>query len=382
MDKYKLFELLLIAIICLSIANYSGYLKVEPSLLFVLMSIGMYVLFKVVSSQEQNVEGFDGSTVAFDKEAFINLNAIVAELVQTDRTTIPGNLIVKGDIICEKDVRALGKVKVGTFGKAMMVISTGRIGNEQAGQIAFDGDGWKRCFNWGTSNYNKGIASNRFWCDGLCDFTTISAKGDVICNTRITTNNLTATSIYTFSIDTDQLKGHAWGESSINILDGLTLFTRDKLHGIRMFQGGNLKGIRLQTTGIIYAHTAEVRLDKKISCTEVKTDYMYAFSIDTDVLKGHAYNANSGIINVLSGISFKHSNQRGLFVNSSGGGSLDGALMLHGGESYMSFGEVEDGNTTVVFANKDAPINAVFIRPTNRRIEYDKNPCKPGKLCR
>jgi hypothetical protein len=39
---------------------------------------------------------FDGSSVAFDKEAFENLNRIVNEIAGDGRLTIPGNLIVQG----------------------------------------------------------------------------------------------------------------------------------------------------------------------------------------------------------------------------------------------------------------------------------------------
>ena len=45
-------------------------------------------------TKKLKVEPLDGSTVAFDKEAFVNLNAIVNELVKKDSNN--SNLIVKG----------------------------------------------------------------------------------------------------------------------------------------------------------------------------------------------------------------------------------------------------------------------------------------------
>lgn len=93
-------------------------------------------------------------------------------------------------------------ITVGTDENAKMQIRQARIGNKRAGDIEFGngGDNWKRCYNYNTNNYNRGIASGEFWCSGAI-------------NTH---------SIYTQVIDTDQLKGHAWGSNyKIHIPNGI-----------------------------------------------------------------------------------------------------------------------------------------------------------------
>lgn len=296
----KLLEYLMIIIIVLMLMNYADYVELEPKLVMLMFSIALYVMFKC-STTSSKVEGLDGGSVAFDKDAFTNLNKLVSALVNNEETRIPGNLVVDGTItvkdtnnkgnnitgattikgvttfendaimnggkhfyhksdsasvygdgedkadgndgkICyttEWGGRGLhivgikngnegrivrfhtqsnytGHVKtntiavdswitVGTDENAKMQIRQARIGNKRAGDIEFGngGDNWKRCFNYNTSDYNRGIASGEFWCSG-----------------RINTHT-----IYTHVIDTDQLKGHAWGGPNINLLGGINLRT-------------------------------------------------------------------------------------------------------------------------------------------------------------
>lgn len=63
------------------------------------------------------------------------------------------------------------------YGNSGMRIRPGKIGNPQAGDISFDGDGWKRCFNYGTGTYNKGIAAKNLYAEGRSDFANVVVHG-------------------------------------------------------------------------------------------------------------------------------------------------------------------------------------------------------------
>ena len=90
--------------------NYAEHIKVNTNLMILLVTIALYVNAQTQKTHQQKVEPLDGSTVAFDKEAFVNLNAIVNELVKKDSVTIPGNLIVKGTTVLEDAVTAKKQV--------------------------------------------------------------------------------------------------------------------------------------------------------------------------------------------------------------------------------------------------------------------------------
>ena len=324
MRSNLVFEAILVTITIITILNYLEVMNVDLKLLFVLLSIGLCIVYKYKAEfpkPDSKVEAFSGSEVAFDKEAFINLNKIVAELLKKNQTTIPGNLIVEGTITCkgtahfeqnlniadgkqlnmhkksrikfgfgapdgkdtddgtmgwnihgrdglnivgkssnnnkrntfvwgnvqmynsllvDKDVRATGAVEAGPIGKGMMRMKNGRIGNQFAGDIAFDNGGWKRCFKWNTTTLYTGIAATALHAENSINnngkiygrgiITTPSINVTTITSTNINnannldTKKVKASTIYTHLIDTDQLKGHAWGaKGHIYIPDGITL---------------------------------------------------------------------------------------------------------------------------------------------------------------
>lgn len=73
----------------------------------------------------------DGTSVAIDKTAFENLNRIVKELFKTDRTVIPGDLEIQGNLIVNGvipgDLKIQGNLIVGGHAsvlKQMMVMDT------------------------------------------------------------------------------------------------------------------------------------------------------------------------------------------------------------------------------------------------------------------
>ena len=102
----KMFDAIMITIIIIASLNYADYIKVDTKLMIVLLAIALYVTAKNMQKTQtsKKVEPLDGSTVAFDKEAFVNLNNIVNELVKKDSVTIPGNLIVLGKTTFKDDV--------------------------------------------------------------------------------------------------------------------------------------------------------------------------------------------------------------------------------------------------------------------------------------
>ena len=107
----KMYDVIMIVIIIIAALNYAGHIKVDTNLMMVLMAIALYVTAKQNQKNNSKVEPLDGSTVAFDKEAFVNLNKIVNELVKEDQVTIPGNLVVKGVTTMESDVNVNGTTK-------------------------------------------------------------------------------------------------------------------------------------------------------------------------------------------------------------------------------------------------------------------------------
>ena len=168
--RSKMHDIIMILIIIIAALNYAGYIKVDTNLMMLLVTIALYTSSIQKSNQKtqhsQNVEPLDGSTVAFDKEAFVNLNAIVNELVKKDSVTIPGNLIVKGELKVQhpdhaEDDKANFRIMVAKNGVA-------RLGNQHGGEIHFDHDGWKRFYTWEKpGEYTRGIHATEFYTDQI-----------------------------------------------------------------------------------------------------------------------------------------------------------------------------------------------------------------------
>tara|TARA_Y100000389_G_C17430362_1_gene502191 strand:+ start:790 stop:1815 length:1026 start_codon:yes stop_codon:yes gene_type:complete len=172
----------------ITIMNYAEYIKVDTKLMMVLLAIALYVTAKQSKNQNtsKHVEGLDGSTVAFDKEAFVNLNAIVNELVKKDSVTIPGNLIVKGTTTMEKDLNVHTSVNVGTDDNNAIRLRQNRIGTKGCGEIEFHmTNGWLRHYNYGTSEYRSGcgFASGAMWSTGTMNVQgALTVDGVTKCN--------------------------------------------------------------------------------------------------------------------------------------------------------------------------------------------------------
>ena len=296
----KMFDAIMITIIIIASLNYADYIKVDTKLMMVLLAIALYVTAKQnqkSSQKTQKVEPLDGSTVAFDKEAFVNLNNIVNELVKKDSVTIPGNLIVlgkttfeadmnvKGITTIEKDLNVHTSVNVGTDDANAVRIRQNRIGTKACADMYFNPNGWLHHFTYGGDGYrpNCGYAASYLYAGNHTHIVgslrvdkgtelhgTLNAHGQVTCNNtsisgltvggNLTIGGVTTQKgdlncsagirsawIYTGIVDTDQLKGHAWGAAGhISCPQNLVL-RKDNNNEIVMWDGN----IRLKATGVI-----------------------------------------------------------------------------------------------------------------------------------
>jgi hypothetical protein len=87
-------KLLTLILAILVFSKYVFNAKIHEKYIF-----GVTVLlafFSNFGNKYSAIEMFDGSSVAFDKEAFENLNRVVNEIAGEGKLTIPGNLIVQG----------------------------------------------------------------------------------------------------------------------------------------------------------------------------------------------------------------------------------------------------------------------------------------------
>ena len=87
-------KVLTILFAVLVLAKYVFNVKIHEKYFF-----GVAALLAIASNfgtKYSAIEMFDGSSVAFDKEAFENLNRVVNEIAGEGKLTIPGNLIVDG----------------------------------------------------------------------------------------------------------------------------------------------------------------------------------------------------------------------------------------------------------------------------------------------
>ena len=98
----KLKQLLSILFIICVIAKYVFNVKIHEKYIFFICAALIFVTN--FGDKYSAIEMFDGSSVAFDKEAFENLNRVVNEIAGEGKLTIPGNLVVQGKTTCEGDV--------------------------------------------------------------------------------------------------------------------------------------------------------------------------------------------------------------------------------------------------------------------------------------
>ena len=318
----------MIIIIVLMLMNYADYVELEPKLVMLMFSIALYVMFKC-STTSSKVEPFNGGSVAFDKDAFANLNKLVSALVNKDETRIPGNLVVDGTITV-KDTNKKGnnitgatnitgtttikgETFIGSVENTRMRIKDGKIGNKQAGDIEFGNgtDDWKRCYKYDTKTYARGIAGNEFWCDWSSGGRSTMRVG---------------------TLEVDNIVGYAWfnkpneNTGKINVGAGITFCTGNKdRNDFGIYQNWNGRpGVRFNTmTGFkmknnVYSHMnwdgrciirGNLQMDghgatgRDIQCGAINTHSIYTHVIDTDQLKGHAWGSNYKIY-IPNGIYF------------------------------------------------------------------------------
>lgn len=355
MKRTVVFDALMLLIVIVTVLNYAEQITIDPKLLIMLVTIALYVVYMTLKHRHKSdVEGFEGSSVAFDKEAFINLNKIVNELVKQDQVIIPGNLVVKGKIECE------GDVWVGVGENSKMRIADGRIGNKQGGDIRFDTDGWKRCRTWDTEEYNKGVAASDLYCANGLDTGTISNRGDLknvgmfICDGPSKFQNQVTRGTYSHFNWTD---GNCYIRSAVVMDASGGTGANIRCHDINahvVYARSNIEGHDIKARGAITAAG-------RVQCGDV-----YTGVVDTDQLKGHAWGA-AGHIHVPQGLIMRHSsgheiriwdNKIGLFAPN-GVTIPTGALYLterkheHRGRIYITN---KDGFDAQIYENGDGYI--------------------------
>lgn len=99
-----------ILFLALIILKYVFDMKIHDKYIYIVLAL---LLLKMnATSKYSAIEMFDGSSIAFDKEAFENLNRVVNEIAGQGKLTIPGNLIVQGTATFDKDVTMQKKLTV------------------------------------------------------------------------------------------------------------------------------------------------------------------------------------------------------------------------------------------------------------------------------
>jgi hypothetical protein len=93
-------KLLTICFVLLVILKYVFQVNIHEKYLFFIA--GVLAISTNFGRKSSAIEMFDGSTVAFDREAFENLNRVVNEIAGEGKITIPGNLEVLGTTTLKK----------------------------------------------------------------------------------------------------------------------------------------------------------------------------------------------------------------------------------------------------------------------------------------
>ena len=227
-------KILTIVFVILVLAKYVFNAKIHERYIFGVAAL--LAIFSNFGKQHSAIEMFDGSSVAFDKEAFENLNRIVNEIAGDGRLTVPGNLIVKGTAKFEKNCTLDKKLTVKdtstfekdcTLKKKLTVKDTSTFEKDCTlkkkldveGNSTFNGNctikGNKNMIVEGsgsvkinnqsmTGSSSNGIVGPKFLADSF------QCTGN---RTYIDKTN----GIRTETIDIDTLKGHAYGESRFRV---------------------------------------------------------------------------------------------------------------------------------------------------------------------
>lgn len=184
-------QMIALAFCALVIAKYVFKYKIDDVYIAALVAIMALIFAFNKPKPEPKVEMFSGSAVAFDKEAFENLNRIVYEIAGDGNLTIPGNLIVEGSVT----IKNKNNTGDGLNDNAMII--EGENADEKV-----------------TINKEGNISTTG----------TLDVDGKLTANSNVeiiktpnddTTGKLTAHTVYTHIVDTDQLKGHAFKNSSV-----------------------------------------------------------------------------------------------------------------------------------------------------------------------
>ena len=287
----KMFDAIMITIIIIASLNYADYIKVDTKLMMVLLAIALYVTAKQnqkSNQQSQKVEPLDGSSVAFDKEAFVNLNKIVNELVKKDQVTIPGNLIVKGKTTFEDDVSL-------NDGKGMLFLNKAyaRFGEGAAnrkdqydGEIAYGRHGEALCivgagkerniFTWGHLTSKEGGTLNCTYlkCTNISASSWIAVGENDANAVRIRQNRIGTKAcgdidfhptngwLRHYNYGTNNYRagcgfasGAMWSTGNINVQGALTVDGATELKGALTAQGVTCNNITVSGDAVVYGNS-------------------------------------------------------------------------------------------------------------------------------
>ena len=337
----KMFDAIMITIIIIASLNYADYIKVDTKLMMVLLAIALYVTAKQTQKsnqkiqKSQKVEPLDGSAVAFDKDAFVNLNAIVNELVKKDSVTIPGNLVVLGKTTFKDDVSI-------NDGKGMLFLNKAyaRFGEGAAnrrdqydGEIAYGRHGEALCivgsgkerniFTWGHLTSKEGGTLNCTYlkCDDLSANNNITAGTDDANMIRIRQNRVGTKGCGEMEFRSDGWIRHfTYGSGNYRANCGFaasTLYSRDHIRTegtLQVDKGTELKGTLTAHGQVTCNNTAvgALSVNGRVSCGDLYTNI-----VDTDVIRGHAWrNEFQNAIRVEKNFIFR--NDSGMFLGLSG----------------------------------------------------------------
>lgn len=319
MKRRVVFDAMLVMVVIVTVLNYAEQITVDPKLLTMLVAIALYVVYKTNDAKKPtaDVEGFEGSSVAFDKEAFINLNKIINELVKKDQVTIPGNLVVKGKVTFEDDVSLADGKRMNFDKKAYAVFGVGEE-NRADGSDGFIGYGTH-----GDGLNIVGIGKNRnirTWGNvtsvdtaqlhfGLIKCVDLSATSNITAGTddgnmmRIRQNRIGSKNAGDIEFSTDGWKrNYAFGTGTHNRGFAATEFyCTGTIHNVGNISGGTIATnaitattvnvTSLKATGNVSGAT--MNATGKLTCGD-----LYTQKVDTDVLRGHAW-SGSGFKNCI-----------------------------------------------------------------------------------
>lgn len=180
-------KVLTILFVILLLTKYGFNKKIHEK--YFLGIIALFLLSNTFGNKYSAIEMFDGSSIAFDKEAFENLNRVVNEIAGEGKLTVPGNLNVQGNVTVDGTT---------VFNNDCSIKGNKSLIVEGKGSVKLNNQSLTGDTNWGV-RANK-FVGDQFVCNGnktLMDKTNglktnkkLEVTGTSTCNGPVTVNNL------------------------------------------------------------------------------------------------------------------------------------------------------------------------------------------------